>query len=121
METVLLETKPLHTEGCAKLMKEIWDSVAPEFSDLVLIEYGGNDAAISLAKNEKIALFSATGSCEMGKAASAPCCTASRSESARSWVVIMQASLCPTAEMKVAVKGVTFSAGEARLAKGAHL
>ena len=52
-----LETKP-HTEGCAKLMKEIWDSVAPEFSDLVLIEYGGNDAAISLAKNEKIALFS---------------------------------------------------------------
>ena len=97
------------TEDCAKLMKEIWDSVAPEFSDLVLIEYGGNDAAISLAKNEKIALFSATGSCEMGKAL-APIVAQRLGRNLLELGGNNAGIICPTADMKLTVKGVTFSA-----------
>ena len=98
-----------HTEGCAKLMKEIWDSVAPEFSDLVLIEYGGNAAAVSLAKNEKIALFSATGSCEMGKAL-APIVAQRLGRNLLELGGNNAGIICPSADMKLAVKGVTFSA-----------
>ena len=57
-----------HAEGCADLVKKIWDEVADEHKDLVLIKKGGNEAAIELAEDEGIALFSATGSCDMGKA-----------------------------------------------------
>ena len=57
-----------HSEGCAKLVKEIWDSVAEDHKDLVLIKYGANEAASDLAEDEGISLFSATGSCEMGRA-----------------------------------------------------
>src|SRR5210317_2492507 len=57
-----------HAKGCADLIKKIWDKVAVDHKDLVLIKKGGNDAAIELAENEQVALFSATGSCDMGKA-----------------------------------------------------
>lgn len=98
-----------HTEGCAKLMKEIWDGVAPDYSDLVLIEFGGNDAAVNLAKNEKVALFSATGSCEMGKAL-APIVSGRLGRNLLELGGNNAGIICPSADMKLAVKGVTFSA-----------
>ena len=98
-----------HTEGCAKLMKEIWDGVAPDYSDLVLIEFGGNDAAVNLAKNEKVALFSATGSCEMGKAL-APIVAKRLGRNLLELGGNNAGIICPSADMELAVKGVTFSA-----------
>ena len=41
-----------HAEGCADLVKKIWDEVADEHKDLVLIKKGGNEAAIELAEDE---------------------------------------------------------------------
>ena len=98
-----------HTEGCAKLMKEIWDGVAPDYSDLVLIEFGGNDAAVNLAKNEKVALFSATGSCEMGKAL-APIVSGRLGRNLLELGGNNAGIICPSADMELSVKGVTFSA-----------
>ena len=57
-----------HSEGCAELTKKIWDTVAGEYKDLVLIKKGANNASVELAEDENIALLSATGSCAMGKA-----------------------------------------------------
>ena len=98
-----------HTEGCAKLMKEIWDGVTPDYSDLVLIEFGGNDAAVNLAKNEKVALFSATGSCEMGKALG-PIVAKRLGRNLLELGGNNAGIICPSADMELAVKGVTFSA-----------
>lgn len=61
------------TEGCANHCKCIWDMVCRQAGyekaqDLLLIITGGNDQANWLAEDKRIALLSATGSTEMGKA-----------------------------------------------------
>ncbi len=98
-----------HTGGCADLTKEIWDSVAEDYKDLILIEKGGNESANDLAKNEKIALFSATGSCEMGRTL-APVVATRLGRSLLELGGNNAAIVCPSADMDLAVKAITFSA-----------
>ncbi len=98
-----------HAEGCADLIKQIWDEVAPDHKDLVLIKKGGNDAAIELAENENVALFSATGSCDMGKAL-APVVSARLGRNLLELGGNNAGIICPSADIDLAVKGVTFSA-----------
>ena len=98
-----------HAEGCADLVKEIWDSVAEEHADIVLIKKGGNNAAIELAEEEKVALFSATGSCEMGKALS-PKVAKRLGRSLLELGGNNAAIICPSADLDLTIKGVTFSA-----------
>ena len=98
-----------HAEGCADLIKQIWDEVAPDHKDLVSIKKGGNDAAIELAENENVALFSATGSCDMGKAL-APVVSARLGRNLLELGGNNAGIICPSADIDLAVKGVTFSA-----------
>lgn len=98
-----------HTEGCADLTKEIWDSVAEDHKDLILIVKGGNASANDLAQNEKISLFSATGSCEMGRCL-APVVATRLGRSLLELGGNNAAIVCPSADMDLAVKAITFSA-----------
>ena len=98
-----------HTEGCADLTKEIWDSVAEDHKDLILIVKGGNESANNLAQNEKISLFSATGSCEMGRCL-APVVATRLGRSLLELGGNNAAIVCPSADMDLAVKAITFSA-----------
>ena len=98
-----------HAEACADLVKAIWDSVAEEHADIVLINKGGNDAAIELAEDEGVALFSATGSCEMGKALS-PKVAKRLGRSLLELGGNNAAIICPSADLDLTIKGVTFSA-----------
>ena len=98
-----------HAEGCADLVKKIWDEVAEEHKDLVLIKKGGNEAAIELAEDEGIALFSATGSCDMGKAL-APKVAKRLGRSLLELGGNNAAIVCPSADLDLTIKGITFSA-----------
>ena len=98
-----------HAEGCADLIKKIWDEVADEHKDLVLIKKGGNEAAIELAEDEGIALFSATGSCVMGKAL-APKVAKRLGRSLLELGGNNAAIVCKSADIDLAIKGITFSA-----------
>jgi len=98
-----------HAEGCADLVKEIWDSVAEEHADIVLINKGGNDAAIELAEDQGIALFSATGSCDMGKAL-APKVAKRLGRSLLELGGNNAAIVCKSADLDLTIKGITFSA-----------
>ena len=98
-----------HSEGCAKLVKEIWDSVAEDHKDLVLIKNGANEAAVDLAANENIALFSATGSCEMGRAL-APVVANRLGRSLLELGGNNAAIVCPSADLELTIKAITFSA-----------
>ena len=98
-----------HAEGCADLVKKIWDEVADEHKDLVLIKKGGNEAAIELAEDEGIALFSATGSCVMGKAL-APKVAKRLGRSLLELGGNNAAIVCKSADIDLTIKGITFSA-----------
>ena len=98
-----------HAEGCADLVKKIWDEVADEHKDLVLIKKGGNEAAIELAEDEGIALFSATGSCDMGKAL-APRVAKRLGRSLLELGGNNAAIVCKSADIDLTIKGITFSA-----------
>ena len=98
-----------HAEGCADLVKKIWDEVADEHKDLVLIKKGGNDAAIELAEDDGIALFSATGSCDMGKAL-APKVAKRLGRSLLELGGNNAAIVCKSADIDLTIKGITFSA-----------
>tara|TARA_B100000886_G_scaffold133505_1_gene90082 strand:+ start:948 stop:2246 length:1299 start_codon:yes stop_codon:yes gene_type:complete len=97
-----------HAEGCADLVKRIWDEVAEEHKDLVLIKKGGNKAAIKLAEDEGIALFSATGSCDMGKAL-APKVAKRLGRSLLELGGNNAAIVCKSADLDLTIKGITFS------------
>ena len=97
-----------HTEGCADLIKEIWDEVAGEHKDLILILKGGNEKAELLAKEEDISLLSATGSCEMGKAL-APIVAKRLGRSLLELGGNNAAIVCPSADLNLTAKAVTFS------------
>ena len=98
-----------HAEGCADLVKKIWDEVADDHKDLVLIKKGGNEAAIELAEDEGIALFSATGSCDMGKAL-APKVAKRLGRSLLELGGNNAAIVCKSADIDLTIKGITFSA-----------
>ena len=98
-----------HSEGCAKLVKEIWDSVAEDHKDLVLIKNGANEAASDLAEDEGISLFSATGSCEMGRAL-APIVAKRLGRSLLELGGNNAAIVCPSADLDLTIKAITFSA-----------
>tara|TARA_B100001029_G_C15038409_1_gene441798 strand:- start:310 stop:1569 length:1260 start_codon:yes stop_codon:yes gene_type:complete len=97
-----------HTEGCADLIKEIWDEVAGEHKDLILILKGGNEKAELLAKEEDISLLSATGSCEMGKVL-APIVAKRLGRSLLELGGNNAAIVCPSADLNLTAKAVTFS------------
>lgn len=98
-----------HTEGCAKKIKEIWNSIAPDYEDLVQVFTGGNDEALNLANHAQVALFSATGSCEMGKSL-APVVAKRLGRNLLELGGNNAGIICPSADIDLAVKGVTFSA-----------
>tara|TARA_B100001989_G_scaffold252521_1_gene234887 strand:- start:6 stop:1301 length:1296 start_codon:yes stop_codon:yes gene_type:complete len=98
-----------HAEGCADLVKKIWDEVADEHKDLVLIKKGGNEAAIDLAEDHGVALFSATGSCDMGKAL-APKVAKRLGRSLLELGGNNAAIVCKSADLDLTIKGITFSA-----------
>ena len=98
-----------HATGCADAIKKIWDKVAGDHKELVLILNGGNEQAIALCKDTTIALISATGSTQMGKEL-APLVSARLGRTLLELGGNNAAIICPTADLDLTVKGVTFSA-----------
>ena len=98
-----------HAIGCADAIKKIWDKVAGNHKDLVLILNGGNEEAIALCKDSNIPLISATGSTQMGKEL-APLVSARLGRTLLELGGNNAAIICPTADLDLTVKGVTFSA-----------
>ena len=98
-----------HATGCADAIKKIWDKVAGEHKELVLVYKGGNDEAIALCKDPNISLISATGSTQMGKEL-APLVSARLGRTLLELGGNNAAIICPTADLDLTVKGVTFSA-----------
>ena len=98
-----------HANGCADAIKKIWDKVAGDHKELVLILNGGNEEAITLCKDSNISLISATGSTQMGKEL-APLVSARLGRTLLELGGNNAAIICPTADLDLTVKGVTFSA-----------
>ena len=98
-----------HAIGCADAIKKIWDKVAGDHKELVLILNGGNEEAIALCKDSNIPLISATGSTQMGKEL-APLVSARLGRTLLELGGNNAAIICPTADLDLTVKGVTFSA-----------
>ena len=98
-----------HASGCADAMKKIWDKVAVDHKELILIFNGGNEAATALCKDPNIPLISATGSTQMGKEL-APIVSARLGRTLLELGGNNAAIICPTADLDLTVKGVTFSA-----------
>ena len=98
-----------HATGCADAIKKIWDKVAVDHKELILILNGGNEAAAALCKDPNIPLISATGSTQMGKEL-APLVSARLGRTLLELGGNNAAIICPTADLDLTVKGVTFSA-----------
>ena len=98
-----------HTTKCADAIKKIWDKVADEHKELVIILNGGNQEAVALCKDPNIPLISATGSTKMGKEL-APLVSARLGRTLLELGGNNAAIICPTADLDLTVKGVTFSA-----------
>jgi aldehyde dehydrogenase (NAD+) len=98
-----------HATGCAVAIKKIWDKVAGDHKELVLILNGGNEEAIALCKDSNIPLISATGSTQMGKELT-PLVSARLGRTLLELGGNNAAIICSTADLDLTVKGVTFSA-----------
>ena len=98
-----------HSNGCAEALKNAWDKIAGEHKDLVLILKGGNEEAVALCEDTNIPLISATGSTQMGKEL-APLVSARLGRTLLELGGNNAAIICPTADLDLTVKGVTFSA-----------
>lgn len=98
-----------HAKGCADSIKKIWDEVAVDHKDLVLILNGGNEEAKALCKDLNIPLISATGSTQMGKEL-APLVSERLGRTLLELGGNNAAIICSTADLDLTVKGVTFSA-----------
>ena len=98
-----------HATECADAIKKIWDKVAGDNKELVLILNGGNEEAIALCKDSNIPLISATGSTQMGKEL-APLVSARLGRTLLELGGNNAAIICSTADLDLTVKGVTFSA-----------
>ena len=98
-----------HSNDCAKGIKEAWDKVSGDFSDLILILEGGNEEAISICKDNRIALVSATGSTQMGKEL-APIVSSRLGKLLLELGGNNAAIVCPSANLDLTIKGIAFSA-----------
>ena len=98
-----------HSNKCADALKNIWDKVAQEHKDLVIVLKGGNEEAVAICKDKNIQLVSATGSTQMGKEL-APIVAARLGRTLLELGGNNAAIICPTADLDLTVKGVTFSA-----------
>ena len=98
-----------HATGCADSIKKIWDKIAVDHKDLILVLNGGNEVAVTLCKDPNIPLISATGSTQMGKEL-APLVSARLGRTLLELGGNNAAIICPTADLDLTVKGVTFSA-----------
>ena len=98
-----------HATECAAAIKNIWDKVAGDHKELVLILNGGNEEAIALCKDSNIPLISATGSTQMGKEL-APLVSARLGRTLLELGGNNAAIICSTADLDLTVIGVTFSA-----------
>ena len=106
--SIIWKPSPYAT-GCADAIKKIWDKVAGDHKELVLILNGGNEEAIALCKDSNIPLISATGSTQMGKEL-APLVSARLGRTLLELGGNNAAIICPTADLDLTIKGVTFSA-----------
>ncbi|MEC8461341.1 MAG: aldehyde dehydrogenase family protein [Pseudomonadota bacterium] len=97
------------TEGCATRLKQLWDAVAIEYKDVLLISYGGADKALDLADDPNVKLLSATGSCEMGKSV-APRVAKRLGRCLLELGGNNASIICPSADLSFAVKALTFAA-----------
>jgi aldehyde dehydrogenase (NAD+) len=98
-----------HATKCADAIKKIWDKVADDHNELVIILNGGNQEAVALCEDPNISLISATGSTKMGKEL-APLVSARLGRTLLELGGNNAAIICPTADLDLTVKGVTFSA-----------
>ena len=98
-----------HSNGCARGIKKAWDKVSGDFSDLILILEGGNEEAVSICKDNRIALVSATGSTQMGKEL-APIVSARLGKLLLELGGNNAAIVCPSADLDLTIKGIAFSA-----------
>ena len=98
-----------HANECAKGIKTAWDKVSGDFADLILILEGGNEEAISICKDNRITLVSATGSTQMGKEL-APIVSARLGKLLLELGGNNAAIVCPSADLDLTIKGIAFSA-----------
>ena len=98
-----------HSNECAKGIKEAWDKVSGEFSDLIQILEGGNEEAVSICKYARINLISATGCTEMGQEL-APIVSARLGKLLLELGGNNAAIVCPSADLDLTIKGIAFSA-----------
>ena len=98
-----------HANECAKGIKTAWDKVSGDFADLILILEGGNEDAVSICKDSRIALVSATGSTQMGKEL-APIVSARLGKLLLELGGNNAAIVCPSADLDLTIKGIAFSA-----------
>tara|TARA_B100001142_G_scaffold48177_1_gene45187 strand:+ start:25353 stop:26726 length:1374 start_codon:yes stop_codon:yes gene_type:complete len=98
-----------HSNECAKGIKDAWDKVSGEFSDLILVLEGGNEEAVSICKDNRITLVSATGSTQMGKEL-APIVSARLGKLLLELGGNNAAIVCPSADLDLTIKGIAFSA-----------
>ena len=98
-----------HSNECARGIKKAWDKVSGDFSDLILILEGGNEEAVSICKDNRIALVSATGSTQMGKEL-APIVSARLGKLLLELGGNNAAIVCPSADLDLTIKGIAFSA-----------
>jgi aldehyde dehydrogenase (NAD+) len=98
-----------HANQCAKGIKKAWDKVSGDFADLILILEGGNEEAVLICKDKRIALVSATGSTQMGKEL-APIVSARLGKLLLELGGNNAAIVCPSADLDLTIKGIAFSA-----------
>jgi len=98
-----------HSNKCADALKNIWDKVAQDHKDLVIVLKGGNEEAVAICEDKNIQLVSATGSTQMGKEL-APIVAARLGRTLLELGGNNAAIICPTADLDLTVKGITFSA-----------
>ena len=98
-----------HANQCAKGIKKVWDKVSGDFADLILILEGGNEEAVLICKDKRIALVSATGSTQMGKEL-APMVSARLGKLLLELGGNNAAIVCASADLDLTIKGIAFSA-----------
>jgi len=98
-----------HANQCAKGIKKAWDKVSGDFADLILVLEGGNEEAVLICKDKRIALVSATGSTQMGKEL-APMVSARLGKLLLELGGNNAAIVCASADLDLTIKGIAFSA-----------
>ena len=106
--SIIWKPSPYANE-CAKGIKTAWNKVSGDFADLILILEGGNEEAISICKDNRITLVSATGSTQMGKEL-APMVSARLGKLLLELGGNNAAIVCPSADLDLTIKGIAFSA-----------